>query len=96
MCTLLVDDSSEHKKVKEVNENVFATVSHNKYKGSFLNNKHLKHSMNRIQSKNHRAGTYETKKIYLTCFNNKIHVLNNGFGGLSRSYQNLLYKKQFS
>ena len=82
MYSLLVDDRSEHKKAKEVNKNVVATISHNEYKGALLNNKRLKHSMNRIQNKNHRAGTY------LTCFNNEIRILNNEYNGLSLGYEN--------
>ena len=58
----LVDDSIEHKKAKGVNKNVVATISHNKYKDILLNNKSLGHSMNRIQSKDHKIGTYEINK----------------------------------
>ena len=47
-------DNSEHKKVKSVNKNVFATISHNEHKDVLLNNKCIRHSMNRIQSKDHR------------------------------------------
>ena len=58
-CSFLVDNS-EHKKVKGVNRNVnvVATISHNEYKDALLNNKCVRHSMNRIQSKDHRIGTY--------------------------------------
>ena len=48
MCSFLVDDSSEHKKAKGVNKNVVTTISHNEYKYVLLNNKCLRHSMNRI------------------------------------------------
>ena len=53
-------DNSEHKKAKDVNRNVnvVATISHNEYKDALLNNKCVRHSMNRIQSKDHRIGTY--------------------------------------
>ena len=53
MYLLLVTDSSEHKKAKGVNKNVFKTISHNKYKDVLLNNKWLRHLMNRSQSKFH-------------------------------------------
>ena len=53
----LVDDNSEHKKAKGVNENVVATISHNEYKDVLLNKKCLIHSMNRIQSKDHWTRT---------------------------------------
>ena len=47
-------DKNEHKKAKGVNKNVAATISHNEYKDVLLKNKCLRHSMNRIQSKDHR------------------------------------------
>ena len=64
MYLFLVDDNSEHKKAKLLNRNVVATISHNEYKGVLLNNKCLEHSTNRIQSKHHRTGNYEIKKIH--------------------------------
>ena len=68
MYLFLVNDNSEHKKAKRVNRNVVATISHNEYEGVFLNNKCLRHSTNRIQSKDHRTGTYEIKKIHCPIF----------------------------
>ena len=65
----------EHKKAKSVNKNVGATISHDEYKNVLLNKKCLRHSMNRIQSKDHRAAAYEMNKINFSCFDNKIHRL---------------------
>ena len=53
------------KKTKGVNRNVVARISHDKYKDVLLNKKCLRHSMNRIQSKDHKIETYETNKISL-------------------------------
>ena len=77
----LVNYSSEHKKAKGVNKNVVATISH-----VLLNNKCLKHSMNRIQSKNHKIRTYEINKISLSFFHDKIYILNNVYDGLALGY----------
>ena len=74
MYLFLVDDSSEHKKAKDVNKNTVGTISHGEYKGVLLNKKCLRHSMNRIQSKNDRIGSYEIKKISLSCFHDKIYI----------------------
>ena len=41
--------------------------------------------MNRIQSKNQRTGTYEINK-FLSCFGDKIHILDNGYDGLALGY----------
>ena len=86
MYSFLVVDNSEHKKAKGVNRNVVATMSHNEYKDVLLNYKCLRHSMNRIQSKHHRIGTYEINKISLSCFDEKIYLQNNGYDGLALGY----------
>ena len=48
-----------------------------------LNKRCLEHSMNRIQSKNHRIGTYKINKISLSWFNDKIYILDNGIDVLA-------------
>ena len=87
MNSYLVDDNSEHKKVKGVNRNVVATISHNEYKDVLLNKKCLRHSMNRIQSKDHKIRTYEIYKISLSCFDDEIYIQINGCDGLALGYQ---------
>ena len=74
-------DNNEHKKANGVNKNVVATISHNEYKDVLLNKKCIRHSMNRIQSKDHRIGTYEINKISLSCFDDKIYIQNIGYDG---------------
>ena len=78
----MVDDSKEHEKAKGINKNVATTIIHNAY-DILLNSKCLKHPMNRIQSKNHRIGTYEINKASLPCFNFKKDILNNRYDGLA-------------
>ena len=46
----------------------------------------LRHSMNRIQSKNQRTGSYEINKLSLSCFHDKIYIQNNGCDGLAFGY----------
>ena len=72
MYSYLVSYTSEHKKGKSVNRSVVATVSHNKYKDVLLNKRCLRNSVNKIQSKDKKIGTYEINKISLSCFNDKI------------------------
>ena len=43
--------------------------------------------MNVIQSENHNKGTYKINKIFLSCFDDKMLILNNGYDGLSLGYQ---------
>ena len=87
MHSFLVDDSSDHKKAKVVYKNVVATISHGEYKDVLLNNKCLRYSVNIIESKKHRIGTYEIDKISLSCFDGKIYIQNNECDGLALGYQ---------
>ena len=57
-----------------MNENVVAAISHNEYKDVLLNKKCIRHSMNRIHSKDHRIRTFEINKISLSCFDDKIYI----------------------
>ena len=86
MYSFLVDDSSEHNKAKGINKNVVATIIHNDYKDIFLNSKCLIHSMNGIQSNNHRIGTYEINRIFLSWFDDKIHILKHACDKLVLNY----------
>ena len=51
MYSFLVHDSKDHKKTKGVNKHLAATITHNDHKDDVLNQKCLRHSMNRIQRK---------------------------------------------
>ena len=84
--SFFIHDSSEHKKAKGINKNVVAIISHVEYKYFLLNNACLTRSMNRIQSKNHRIGTYEINKISLSWFDDKIYILNTGYNRLAIGY----------
>ena len=74
MYSYLVDNNGEHKKAKSINKTVVATINHDEYNDVLLNKKWLRHSMNRIQSKDHRIGTYEINKISLSCFDDKTYI----------------------
>ena len=66
-----------------MNRNVVVTISHNEYKNKLLNNRCKRHSVNRIQSKDHKI----SNKISLSCFGDKIYIQNNGYNGLAIAYQ---------
>lgn len=44
------------KKANDVNWNVIETKSHSEYKDVLLNKKSFRHSIDRVQSKDHRIG----------------------------------------
>ena len=78
--SFLVGDNSEHNKAKGVNKNVVATISQNEYKDVLLNKKCFRHSMNRIQSKDHGIRTYEINN------DDTIYIQDNEYDGLALGY----------
>ena len=86
MYLYLVNDNSKHEKAKSVHRNVVAKIFHNKYKDILLNKKCLRHSMNRIKSKDQKIGTCEINKISLSCFDEKTYIQNDGYDGLALGY----------
>ena len=48
----------------------------------------IRNKMKRIQSKEHKLGTYEIDKIPLSCFDNKRYVLDDGICMLAYFHKN--------
>ena len=86
MYLYLVDDNSEHKKAKSVHKNIVATISHNEFQDVLLNKKYLRHSINRIQSKDHKIWTYKVSRISLFCFDDKTYIQEYGCDLLAHGY----------
>ena len=59
-----------------------------KFKDVLFNKKIIRHKMKRIQSKKHKIGTYEVEIISLSCFDDKIYVLDDGIYTFSYLYKN--------
>ena len=74
-----------YKKANAVNKIVVAAKNYNEYNKYVLLNR--RHSMNRIQSKDHRIEAYEINKISWSRFVDKIYIQNNGYDGLALGYQ---------
>ena len=64
------------------------TTEFDKFKDVLSNDKIIKHKMKRIQSKKHKLGTYEIDKIFLSCFEDKRYVLDDGIRTLPYFYKN--------
>ena len=64
---------------EEVNtaEGVNISIESKEYRNVLLNKKLIRHKMRRIQSKLHKTDTYDVCKISLSCFDDKIYILNN-------------------
>ena len=87
MYSILEINTSEYKTTKGVNKNHVAKISHSEYEDAWLKKKCLRHSMNRIQSKNHIIGTDEINEIYLSCFDYIIYIFDNIIDALAFDYK---------
>ena len=55
----------------------------NAFKDVLFNKKVIKHKMKRIQAKKDKIGTYESDRIFLSCFDDKTYVLDDGIHTLA-------------
>ena len=78
-------DCKESNTAKVVN----IATEFNEFKDTLLNKKIIRHKMKKIQSKKHKMGTYESSKISLSCFDDKIFVLNDGIHTLPYFHKDL-------
>ena len=77
-------DGNEYKAAKEVS----IAIEFNKFKDGLFNENIIRHKMKRIQSKKHKLKIYEIDKISLSCFDDKIYVLDDGICTLAYFHKN--------
>ena len=78
-------DGKESNTAKRVN----IATEFNEFKDTLFNKKVVSHKMKRIQSKKHKMGTYEIKKISLSCFDDKRFVLDDVIHTLAYFHKDL-------
>ena len=79
MYSLISVDDREVNKEKGINKK----LRHEEYVDVFFNKKVVRHNMKRMQNKLHEIGTYNVFKISLSCFDDKIFVLDDGINTLA-------------
>ena len=52
-----------------------------------FNKSYMKHEMNRIQSRNHKIGSYRINKICLSSYDDKKYILKDGYSKLSHFHK---------
>ena len=72
-------DGKESNTAKGVN----IATEFNEFKGSLFNKKIMRHEMKRIQSKEHKLGTYKINVTSLSCFDDKRYVQNDSINTLA-------------
>ena len=79
MYSLISADDQEVNKAKGINKK----IRHKEYVDVLFNKAVFRHNMKRIQSKLHEIGTYGVFKIAISCFDDKIYVLDDGINTLA-------------
>ena len=64
-------------------------IIHQEFVDIFFNKKMMRHNMKRIQIKLHKIGTYDVCKISLSCFDDKIYILDNGVNSLTYFHKDI-------
>ena len=53
-------------------------IKHADYKSTLMNNGQMHHKMKTIRSQRHQLGSYEINKVWLSCFDDKRYIHDNG------------------
>ena len=88
MYSLISVDDKEVNKAKGINK----SLRHEEYIDVLFNKKVVRHNMERIQIKLHKIGTYDVFKISLSCFDDKIYVLDDGINTLAYFHKDINYQ----
>ena len=75
-------------KERKTGKRVSVPTEFDKFKEVLFNENIIRHKMKRIQSKKHKLKIYEIDKISLSCFDDKIYVLDDGICTLAYFHKN--------
>ena len=78
MYTYIKNDEKGRKTANGIKNVIKNHIKHEDYKEVSLNNKQLHHKMKTIRSHKQQLGSYGINKVYLSCFNDKRYIHNNG------------------
>ena len=85
MYSMKITDGKESNTAKGVT----IATEFNEFTDTLFNKKVLRHKMRRIQGQKHKLGTYEIKKISLSCFDDKRFVLDDEIHTLAYFHKDL-------
>ena len=64
-------------------------LTHENFKDVINTKDRMRHNMNTIRSKKHTIGTYELRKVTLSCFDDKRHLLEDGVTSYAYGHKNI-------
>jgi hypothetical protein len=68
-------------------------LTHDDFKKVIQNKAQLRHNMNTIRSVKHQIGTYEMRKVTLSCFDDKRHLLEDGITSYAYGHKSTIPKE---
>ena len=74
---------------KSTNKGRNAFIEFQEFHDTLFKKKILRHTMRGTKSKNHNLGTYETNKIFLSCFDDKRYILKYGTDTLAHGHKGI-------
>ena len=82
----LISNNLEMNKAKGVN----LKLKHKEYAVFLFNKKILRHKMKRMLNEKHNIGSYIINKISPSCYDDKIHILDDGINSLAYGHKNIM------
>ena len=82
----ILDESSNE---KSTNKGHNALIEFQEFHDTLFQKKILRHTVREMKSKNHNVDTYETNKIFLSCFDDKRYILRNGINTLAYGHNDI-------
>ena len=91
MYSYIKDNNKGGKTAKGIKKNVIKkNITHDNYKSTLFNNDQMYHRMKTIRSENHQLGSYEIKKVSLSCFDDKRYIHEDGKTSYAYGHKNVL------
>ena len=75
------------KRQKRLTKKFSKKMNHEEYIDILFEKKYTRHGMKRIQSKSHQIGTYNINKRSLSCFDDKMYILDDGIKNLAYGHK---------
>ena len=95
MYSYMKDNQKGGKTAKGIKKNIIKkNITHKNYKNVLYNHEQMHHTMKTIRSNNHQLGSYELKKVSLSCFDDKRYIHDNGVTSYTYGHYKINTPKQ--
>ena len=90
MYSYVKDNGKNDKTAKGVKKYVIKkNIKHEEYKDTLMNKKQMTHKMNTIRSECHQIGSYKLNKMFLSYFDDKRYIHNDGIISYAYGHKNM-------